>query len=160
MDKPLDELAQIAREFFKLTSTHLKLSVFTRLGLRQIYFKEFKSRGDAALAFNSLRLVKVPDTRKFEIEGPPVNGGYSIRWESDKKGALVVCRAETRKMDYDPPIESAQLFNPIHREQSGIVVDIDYYTVAPADSGQVDVGEWMNHAVRIVTRDTRYLFED
>ena len=159
-NKPLSELSKIAREFFKLTAMHLQTSLFTRLGLRLIYFKEFKDRASAAAAFHSLGLVKVPDTKKFEIDDPPVNGQYSIRWESAKKGALVVCKAETRKMDFDPPIESTRLLDPIHKEQNGIVVDIDYYTVAPVESGQVDMGEWMNHSLRIITRDTRYLFED
>jgi hypothetical protein len=158
--KSLTELSGIAREFFKLAAKHLQISLFTRLGLRLIYFKEFKDRETAASAFHSLHLVRVPNNKKFEIEETPVNPQYSLRWESAKKGTLVTCRAETRKTDFDPPIESVRLFTPIHKEVNGIVVDIDYYTVAPVDSGQVDMGEWLSHAQHVVVRDTRYLFED
>lgn len=157
--KSMDELSKIGRDFFRLTAQHLQLSLYERLGLRLIYFKEFKDREQAARAFHSLGLLKVPNSKKFEIEGQPVNQQYSLRWESDKKGALLNCRTETRKVDYDPPIESAQVFSPIHTERSGIVVDVDYYTVAPVEIGQVDMGEWMNHALHIVSRDTQYLFE-
>ncbi len=157
--KAIDELARIARYFFKLTAAHLQLSLYERLGLRLIYFKEFKDREQAASAFRSLGLLKVPNTKKFEIGEQPVHQAYGLRWESEKKGTLVSCRSETRKIDYDPPIESARVFSPIHIERDGIVVDIDYYTVAPVETGQVDMGEWLNHALHIVSRDTRYLFE-
>jgi hypothetical protein len=157
--KSMDELAKIGREFFKLTAQHLQLSLYERLGLRLVYFKEFKDREETASAFRSLGLVRVPKAKKFEVEEQPVNQQYTLRWESEKKGTLVTCKAETRKIDYDPPIESAQVFSPIHKERNGIVVDIDYYTVAPVEIGQVDMGEWMNHALHIVSRDTRYLFE-
>jgi hypothetical protein len=157
--KSMDELSKIGRDFFKLTALHLQLLLYERLGLRLIYFKEFKDREQAASAFHSLGLLKVPSTKKFEIEEQPVNQHYSLRWESEKKGTLVSCRAETRKIDYDPPIEAAQVFSPIHTERSGIVVDVDYYTVAPVEIGQVDMGEWMNHALHIISRDTQYLFE-
>ena len=157
--KSTDELAKIGRDFFNLTALHLQLSIYERLGLRLIYFREFRDRGEAALAFDSLRLLRVPDTKKFEVGEKPVNQQYSLRWESEKKGASISCRAETRKIDYDPPVESVQIFSPIHKERNGIVVDVDYYTVAPVEIGQVDMGEWANHALHVVSRDTRFLFE-
>jgi hypothetical protein len=157
--KSMEELAKMGRDFFKLTALHLQLSLYDRLGLRLIYFKEFKDREEAASAFRSLGLIKEPTTKKFDIDERPVSQQYTLRWESEKKGTLVTCKAETRKIDWDPPIESAQVFSPIHKERSGIVLDIDYYTIAPVEIGQVDMGEWLNHALHLVSRDTRYLFE-
>ncbi len=158
--KGTEELLRIGRDFFKLVAFHLQLSLYERLGLRLIYFKEFEDRRETASAFHSLGLTKIPHGKKFEVEAQPVNPQYVLRWESEKKGALIQCRAETRKFDYDPPIESVQLFSPIHREQNGIVVDVDYYTVAPVEIGQLDMGEWMNHGLHVISRDIRYLFED
>jgi hypothetical protein len=158
-NKSMEEFSTIAREFFRLTALHLRVALYERLGLRLIHFKEYKDRAEAASAFHSLGLIKVPDKKKFEIEEPPVNPQYILRWESEKKGTLIQCRAETRKVDWDPPIESVLLFEPIHKEKNGIVLDIDYYTVAPVEIGQVDMGEWFRHGLHIISRDTRYLFE-
>jgi hypothetical protein len=155
----VDEFSTIAREFFRLTTVHLHVSLYERLGLRFIYFKKYKDRTAAASAFYSLGLVKVPSSRKFEVDDKPVNPQYILRWESDKKGAVIACRAETRKIDWDPTVEQVQIFNPIHTERNGIVIDLDYYTVAPVEPGQVDMGEWVKHAEHVITRDTRYLFE-
>lgn len=60
-------------------------------------------------------------------------------------------------MCWGPP-EAARFLKPLHRETSGVVLDIDYYTVAPVETGQMDVSEWMRHAVHLVGRDSRYLF--
>jgi len=155
----VETLSKTAKEFFGLATQYLQISLFERLGLRLIYFKEFKDRRQAASAFHSWGLVRVPDARKFEIEGQPVNPQCSLRWESEKKGVWVQCRAETRKVDYDPPVEAAQTFKPIHTERNGIVLDIDYYTVAPVEVGQVDMAEWAKHAMHVIVRDSGYLFE-
>jgi hypothetical protein len=156
----MDELPKVARDFFKLTIQHLEISLCERLGLRLVYFKEFKDREQAASAFHAMGLVKVPDGKRFDVDEHPVNQQYVLRWESEKKGAVVQCRAETRKIDWDPPIESVRLWYPVHREQNGIVVDIDYYTVAPVEVGQLDMGEWSKHALHVISRDIRYLFEE
>jgi hypothetical protein len=158
-EKSIAELSAIAKDFFRLTILHLQVPIYDRVGLRLVYFKEYKNRKDAASAFYSLGLIKVPDEKKFEVDDRPVNPQYNLRWESEKKGGVVQFRAETRKVDWDPPIESVQLFSPIHTERNGLVLDLDYYTVAPVEPGQLDMGEWVNHAVHVITRDTRYLFE-
>jgi len=156
----MDELPKVARDFFRLTTQHLEISLCDRLGLRLVYFKEFKDREQAASAFHAMGLVVVPDGKRFEVDQPPINQQYVLRWESEKKGAVVQCRAETRKIDWDPPIESVRFWNPVHREQNGIVVDIDYYTVAPVEVGQLDMGEWSKHALHVISRDIRYLFKE
>lgn len=156
----IDELPKVARDFFKLTIQHLEISLCERLGLRLVYFKEFKDREQAASAFHAMGLVKVPDGKRFDVDQPPINQQYVLRWESEKKGAVVQCRAETRKTDWDPPVESVRVWNPVHREQNGIAVDIDYYTVAPVEVGQLDMGEWSKHALHVISRDIRYLFKE
>jgi hypothetical protein len=157
-ERSLEEFSAVAKDFFATTTQYLQISLFKRVGLRLIYFKEFKDKKDASAAFFALRLVNVPDGKKFEIEDRPIDPQYILRWESDKKGVLVQCRVETRKTDFDPPPMLEPLIKPIHQEKSGIVFDIDYYTVSAVEPGQIDMSQWIKHALHIISRDSRYIF--
>ena len=103
-------------------------------------------------------LIRLPEGKKFEIQELPTNPSYGVRWESEKKGATLQCRVETRVVDIQSPIEMVRYMEPIHKETSGVVVDIDYYTIAPVESGQMDVFEWMRHGMLLIARDSGYLF--
>src|SRR5207253_7840645 len=129
-----------------------------RVGFRLVYFKEFKDKPEAASTFFSLRLINVPEGKKFEVDQKPVDPQYSLRWESEKKGVLLACRAETRVVDIEPPPEAARVMSPVHKETSGIVFDTDYYTVAPVEAGQFDTAEWIKHALHVIARDSSYIF--
>src|SRR5439155_9521733 len=150
-ERSLEQFSATAREFFRLTTQHLQVAMYKRVGLRLLYFKEFKGRKEAATALFSLGLLKVPETKKFEVEEQPVDPQYILRWESDKKGVLLQCRAETRKTDFDPPASLSSLIKPVHQEKSGIVFDVDYYTISPVEPGQMDVVEWIKHGLHVLT---------
>jgi hypothetical protein len=157
-DRTLEEFAAMTREFFAMTTQYLQISLYKRVGLRIIYFKEFKDKREAAAAFLSLGLIKVPDGKKFEIDDQPLDPQYILRWESDKKGALIQCRVETRKTEFEPPPALEQFLKPVHEEKSGIVFDVDYYTVSPVEPGQIDIFEWVKHALHVISRDSKYIF--
>jgi len=157
-ERSLEEFAAMTKEFFAMTTQHLQLSLFKRVGLRLIYFKEFNDKKEASAAFFALRLLNVPDGKKFEIDDQPIDPQYILRWESDKKGVLVQCRVETRKTEFDPPAALESLIKPVHQEKSGIVFDVDYYTVSPVEPGQIDMSQWVKHALHVISRDSRYIF--
>lgn len=158
-EKSLEQFFKDSKEFVRLTTHHMQILTFKRVGFRLLYFKEFKDKIDAAKAFFSLGLIRLPEGKKFEIEEQPLNPNYALRWESEKKGVMLSCRVETRTVDITPPPEAARVMKPIHKETSGVVLDIDYYTVAPVEPGQIDAHEWMKHAMHVIARDSRYLFE-
>lgn len=158
-ERSLEQFSRDARDFIKLTTHHLRIDVYKRIGFRLVYFKEFKDKRDAMTAFFSLGLLRIPEGKKFEIDEEPVNPQYSLRWESEKRGVMLNCRAETRVIDVEPPAIARDLVKPVHKESSGIVFDIDYYTVAPVEVGQMDAAEWMKHALHLLSRDTKYVFE-
>lgn len=157
-ERSLEKFFKDSREFVRLVTQHLDVPTYKRVGFRLVYFKEFPSKEDAAAAFFSLGLVRVPEGKKFEVEGAPVLPQYALRWESEKKGAMLQCRTETRVFDIAPPIEAIRYMDPIHKETNGLVLDIDYYTVAPVEPGQMDVLEWMKHGMHLIARDSGYLF--
>jgi hypothetical protein len=157
-DRPLEEFSAMTKEFFAMTTQYLQIALYKRVGLRIIYFKEFKDKKEAAAAFFALGLIKVPDGKKFEIDDQPLDPQYILRWESDKKGTLIQCRVETRKTEFDPPPALESLIKPVHEEKSGIVFDVDYYTVSPVEPGQIDMSEWIKHALHVISRDSKYIF--
>jgi hypothetical protein len=157
-ERSLEDFSATAKEFLGMATQHLQVSLYKRVGLRLVYFKEFKDKKEAASSFFSLRLIKVPDGKKFEIEDQPIDPQYVLRWESDKKGTLVQCRVETRKTDFEPPPALESLMKPVHHEKSGIVLDVDYYTVSPLEPGQMDISHWVNHGLHVILRDSRYVF--
>jgi hypothetical protein len=157
-ERSLEQFFKDSREFIGITTRYLQIATYKRVGFRLLYFKEFKDKKEAAEAFFSLQLLRMPDGRKFEIDGAPINPQYSLRWESEKKGVMLHLRSETRVVDVDPPPEAARFMKPFHKEMSGIVFDCDYYTVAAVEPGQMDTSEWMKHAMHIIARDSRFLF--
>jgi hypothetical protein len=157
-ERSLGEFSAMATTFFTLTMQHLKILLYKRVGFRLIYFKEFENKKEASMAFFALRLMNVPEGKRFEIDELPTDPQYVLRWESDKKGALLQCRVETRKTDFDPPPALQSLIKPVHQARSGIVFDVDYYTVAPVEPGQIDMSQWVKHALHVISRDSRYIF--
>lgn len=158
-DKKLDEFAKMSRDFLTAVTQHLKIPLLERIGLRVIYFKDFKDREATAAAFLALNLLRVPDSKKFEVSSTPVNPQYLLRWESEAKGVWLQLRADTRKVDFEPPAEMVNILSPIHTEKNGVVFDCDYYTVASAEPGQVDAAEWIKHGLHVIHRDSSYIFE-
>jgi hypothetical protein len=156
--QPMERFFEESKEFIQLTTSHLGITTYKRVGFRLRSFKEYKDKSSAAAAFFSLGLIRVPDGKKFEVDEQPVNPHYALRWESEKKGTQLQCRSETRTINIDVPPEGLRGMKPIHKEMSGIVFDVDYYTVAPVDVGQMDTSEWMKHAMHVITRDSRYVF--
>jgi len=157
-ERSLEDFCAMATTFFTMMTQHLKVSLYKRVGFRLVYFKEFENKKVASAAFFALRLIKVPDGKQFEIDDQPTDPQYVLRWESDKKGIAIQCRVETRKTDFDPQPALQSLIKPIHQVKSGIVFDVDYYTVAPVEPGQIDMSQWVKHALHVISRDSRYIF--
>jgi hypothetical protein len=157
-ERSLEQFSSMAKDFLAMTTRYLQISLYNRVGLRVVYFKQFHDKKEASASFFALRLVTVPEEKKFEIDDQPIDPHYALRWESDKKGVLLQCRVETRKTEFDPPPALESLIKPIHQEKSGIVFDVDYYTVSPVEPGQMDMSLWVNHAMHIILRDSKYIF--
>jgi hypothetical protein len=158
-EKSLDGFRNDGRQFLAAIVQELRIRLFKRIGFRSVYFREYPNREEAAESFLSLDLVRVPDKKVFEVSDKPIGLQYFARWESDTKGLLVQARAEVRKLDYDPPPELANDVEAIHRERYGVTLDFDYYTAAPVEPAQIDAAEWVKHAVHLINRDTKYIFE-
>ncbi len=157
-DRSLDDFGKDAKLFMAAVVQTLRIDVLKRIGFRLVYFREYNSKQEAASMFFSLGLLKVPENRRFEVSETPLLPQYLVRWESDAKGVLLQVRAEGRKLDFDPPPEAAQYIKPVHIEKDGVTFDIDYYTIASVEPSQVDIAEWIKHAVHLINRDSKFVF--
>jgi len=155
----MEEFGKNAKLFVTAVVEQIGIRLFRRVGFRPVYFRQFDSREEAASNLLSLGLLKVPQDKRFEVSETPVDPQYVVRWESEAKGTFLQIRAENRKLDFEPPPDLAQEIEPVHRERSGIAFDIDYYTVAPVEPAQIDASEWVKHAVHLINRDTKFVFE-
>jgi hypothetical protein len=153
-DRSLEAFGAMASQFLRIVAKALETTHYTRVGLRQMFFKQFeddRSAADAVLA--SGRLVP-PSKAPFGVGGSPLQPQYVLRWEGDTLGVRADVRAEGRVLDFIPPGHIRQL-QPVHVETQGVVYDVDLYTVvASVGIDQLDVREWVRNAVHVLRRDT------
>ena len=62
-------------------------------------------------------------------------------------------KAEKGTIDLILPPELEVPNHEIHTETIGLLLDVDYYTVAPVERGQWDPTAWIPQAVRTVKRE-------
>lgn len=67
-ERSLDQFLKDSKEFVRITTQYLQIATYKRIGFRLVYFKEFKDKKDAAAAFFSLGLVRVPDGKRFILQ--------------------------------------------------------------------------------------------
>jgi hypothetical protein len=150
----LKEFGEFTEEFVRLVTHELQVEDYSRVGLRFTYFLLFKTKESAAAALLNSGLLRLPAGKHFSIDGKVTFPKAAFRWEGESLGALVRLEAEGRKLDFDPPMGVKELPS-VHEEKFGIVLDIDYYTIASTGVGQLHIGEWISQVSHLVRRDSK-----
>jgi hypothetical protein len=152
-DNKLQEFAGSCKHFFESTSRNLEVKVFTRIGLRTMFRKDFSSREESTAAFTSLRLTTLKSTPRFGAASDP--NEILLRWEGKDIGTMWRAKVESGKIDVvlPPELELGEK-SELHKEFEALTLDIDYYTVVPVAKSQWDPPEWILHSVRTIRRDT------
>jgi uncharacterized protein (TIGR04255 family) len=137
--------------FFDAVTTHLEINVFTRIGLRYIARKEFKTLDDSKAALTSMSLPNLKPTQRFKSSESPIE--VLFRWEDSQIGAFVRLRAET--VDIKPVIapELQEYMPKVDKKIHGLTLDIDYYTVAPVEREQWNALEWLPQKLRMIKKE-------
>lgn len=151
-DNKLEQFASSCRHFFDVVGRNLDVKVFTRIGLRTIFRKDYSTLDDAKAAFTALNLVPLEKTMRFGAATEPLE--LLWRWEGNDVGATWRLKAESGKIDLILPPELEAEVPEVHKVTNGLILDVDYYTLAPVDRSQWNPVEWIPHAVRIVKRDS------
>jgi len=155
-DSSLEKFAGDCKKFLDSVTKNLEVKVFTRIGLRTILRKDFGTLDEAKAALVSLKLAGLKSAERYGIASEPRE--ILFRWESDQLGVMLRLSAETGKIDIVPPPELQAKESEIHKSFSGLVLDVDYYTLAPVERAQWDAPTWIQRSLRMIKRDTNLIF--
>jgi hypothetical protein len=155
-DGKLEIFAAHGKRFFDSVLYNLDIRLFTRIGLRIFLRKDFKELDDAKAAFASLNLVNLRPAERFGAASEPHE--ILLRWEGAQIGTMVRLKAETGKIDVILPPEIQPEKPEIHKSIIGLVLDVDYYTVAPVERSQWDASSWIPQSLRTIRKNTDSIF--
>jgi hypothetical protein len=150
-DARLETFSKHCREFFRLVVSDFEIEVFTRVGLRCMFRKEFKTEEDSKAALASINLANLKPTKRFNSSDSPVE--IYFRWEDSQTGASVRLKAETIDIKSVVP-PSVELYVPkVDKKVIALVADVDYYTVAPVIREQWEPEHWIQDKVKLIKRE-------
>lgn len=150
----LKELQEHAEYFIDLVTDSLSLNIFSRIGFRLIYQKNFPDKLMAASALLSKKIISAPDDKLFNIKGSASMPRYSIVWEGETAATKVTIAAQNKKIDFDG-LSGVDEIPSVHIEKSEIIYDIDYYTLKNISKGQFNTKDWIQQIYHIIKRDSR-----
>jgi hypothetical protein len=150
-DSKLEIFAKHCKLFFDSVSESLELNVYTRVGLRTFFRKEFEDFRKAKELLTSLNPTNFEVSSKFGAEPSPRE--VSFRWEGKEIGGILRLSAETGTIDIELSTELQPTETSIHKKFNGLVLDFDYYTLSPVERSQWDPIVWIPNSVRMIKKE-------
>ncbi len=155
-DHSLEKFAGHCKTFFDSVTIHLDVRVFTRVGFRITFRKDYKDLDEAKATLNSLKLVNLRAEERFGAAPEPHE--IFFRWEGNQVGAMLRLKAESGKIDIILPPELEAEKSEIHKSFNGLTLDVDYYTVAPVERSQLDASAWILRSARTIRKNVDAIF--
>ena len=149
-DSKLQTFSKTCDIFIDTVSGYLKVNVFTRIGLRLFFRKEYKKLEEAKAALVALNLPNLGTEKRFNISSEPSE--VFFRWEDEQVGSSLRLRPEKSTLEITTPSEFGDETKTT-RTAIGLTLDVDYYTVAPVEEAQWDVSEWMPQRLRMIKKE-------
>lgn len=151
----LKEFIEYADIFINLVMESLDIAKLTRIGFRLIYNKYFPDKNMAAEALVSSKMMVVPKSKFFNIQGKVLSPVYSLIWEGESTAVKVTLSARDKKVEFNAPpgLEEVPSVNVTKHD---VLYDIDYYTIKPVSKGQFNVREWIEQTYQLIKRDSKY----
>jgi uncharacterized protein (TIGR04255 family) len=150
-NKNAETFAKHCAGFFDAVTNQLQINVFTRIGLRYIARKEFKTLDESKAALASMTLANLKPTKRFNSSESPTE--IAFRWEDGQIGAYFRLRAETTEIKFPSAPELQDYVPKVDKKLYGLTLDIDYYTAAPVEREQWNALEWLQQKIRIVRKE-------
>jgi len=151
LDKNGETFAKHCKTFFDIVTDQFQIAVFTRIGLRNIFRREYKTEDESKQALASMMLANLKPTKRFNSSDSPTE--VLFRWEDAQIGATVRLKAETTEIKLNVPAELQESVPKVDKKSIGLTLDIDYYTVAPVEREQWDAQEWLPQKFRIIKKE-------
>jgi hypothetical protein len=147
----LEKFAAHCKLIFDYATDRLEVRMYTRIGLRLVFIKSYKTIDEARAALNAIPIARASAGQRFKL-GPEVSE-WLARWESKDLGATVRLKAETGKVDAALHPELGFDSLSIHREYNHLIVDADYYTVSLVAKEQWDAQKWITISGRMIRKE-------
>jgi len=157
-DKNAEKFAKQCAAFFDVVANHLQINVFTRIGLRYMARKEFKSLDESKAALASMGLANLKPTKRFNSSDSPTE--VLFRWEDAQIGAFLRLRAETVEIKFSAETELLEHVPKIDKKFHQLTLDIDYYTSAPVERDQWNSVEWLQQKLRIIRKEADVIVQN
>jgi uncharacterized protein (TIGR04255 family) len=146
-----ESFARNCKAFLRVVADRLHVSVFTRIGLRYILRREYRTEEDAKVALATLTLANLRPTKRFNSSDAPTE--IAFRWEDAEIGALVRLKAEKLNLKLAIPPELRDAVQPVDKKLTFVTLDIDYYTVAAVTRDQWNPEEWVPQKLRTIRKE-------
>lgn len=153
----LKDFSELLEMFIGIVQTQLRIDDYLRIGLRLVFYRNYKDRESASQALLSTNLLRVPEGPHFGIKGSVTLPDCSIRLENGKNGVGLKLKVESFKFEFTPPPDWEGI-DAISKQNDRLTFDIDSYTIGVVAVGQFNVAEWINQRLHLVTRDSDKLF--
>jgi len=146
-----EKFAKQCKAFFDAVTNQLQIKVFTRIGLRYVARREFKTLDESKAALASMVLANLKPTKRFNSSESPTE--VVFRWQDAEIGAFVRLQAETTEIKFGATPELLEHVPKIDKKIHALTLDVDYYTVAPVERDQWNAIEWLQQKLRIIRKE-------
>jgi hypothetical protein len=150
----LKEFIELSHQFLNTVMDTLEIKEITRIGFRLLHNKFYDDREKAANGFLEFGLMKIPSGKHFNIDGKLFLPQYAMVWEGKSTAMKVNLLVRDKKIDFDPSPNTDDI-RPFHFLKHELMIDLDYYTLAPILRGQFNVSEWISQSYHLIKRDIK-----
>jgi hypothetical protein len=157
-DPNLGRFAAHCKAYFGIVMHCMEIKILSRIGFRVLLRKNFAAKEESLAALASLSLLNRKPALRFGASQHPHE--VLVRWESDKIGATVRLKAESAQLEATLAPEFEAKDPVLKKSLEYLLLDVDYYTVAPVDREQWDAAAWIPESVRLIRRETNVILEE
>jgi hypothetical protein len=141
---------EVAQSMLEVCSEHLRLSIFTRVGFREIKTQRFDSPEAAFAAAGPVAPTQF--SQASPASSKTIGFSSGIRLEGEASGLTANIRGEEREIKLKFPWELSNRFEEKDIKEYVLLIDSDYFTVGLTPRSALDLGEWAKQASRSIRR--------
>jgi hypothetical protein len=143
-------VGEISQRLLQACSDRLRLSVFKRVGLREIRTCAIANNMEAFPLFNSLLTTAYTENLLSDSKATALSCG--LRQENETSGLSASIRTELRETKLTVPWEVRNIVQSNPPKQQLVVFDSDYYTIGTTRREVLNLEDWAHQAGRIIKR--------
>jgi hypothetical protein len=152
----LEDFSRKCKIFFDVIVDALRVNTLTRIGLRTFFMHPTADKSKSESIIGEIPILGLEMKKRFGISDQPSE--VTVRWESKQMGVSFRLRAESNSIAVTLPAEF-ESGKQMKKDFNGVLMDVDYYTVAQVDLGQWDPIVWIPQAEHVVRRECGQILE-